>query len=127
MFLNLLISVIMKIRNFEIFKLHSDYCRTLGNPRRLMILALLNQRELSVGEIADGIGVPLATASQHLSLLRSKHIVEARKEGQTVYYRPTDPRLMEACRMIRTVLLDGMKARGEIAQEVDADDLIAME
>jgi ArsR family transcriptional regulator len=114
----------MKIRNYDIFKLHAEYCRTFANPKRLMILALLTRRELSVGEIADSIGVSMATASQHLSLLRSKHIVDSRRDGQTVYYRPTDPRLMEACRMIRTVLLDGMKLRGEIAQEIDPDDLV---
>ena len=114
----------MKIRNFEIFELHSEYCRVFSNPKRLMILALLNKREMSVGEIAECIGVPLATVSQHLSVLRTKHVVEARKEGQTVFYRPTDPRLMDACTLIRTVLLDGMKKRGEIALEINADGII---
>lgn len=114
----------MKIRNYEIFKLHAEYCRTLANPKRLMMLALLNRREMSVGQIAEAIGVPLATASQHLSVLRNKHVVEARKEGQTVYYQPADPRLLEACSMIRTVLLDGMKSRGEIALEIEADGIL---
>lgn len=114
----------MKIRNYEIFKIHSDYCRVFSNPKRLMILALLSKREMSVGEIAETIGIPLASVSQHLSALRGKHIVDSRKEGQMVYYRPTDSRLMEACLLIRTVLLDGMKKRGEIALEMDADGVV---
>ncbi len=121
----LYIFVIVKIRNFEIFKLHADYCRVLANPKRLMILALLAKRELSVSEIAASIDTPLPTVSQHLSLLRSKNVVETRKDGQNVYYRPSDPRLMDACELIRTVLLDGMKRRGEIATETGAEDLIA--
>lgn len=117
----------MKIENPELFQLHSEYCRVLANDRRLMILALLKQGEMSVGEIAAGIGASLAATSQHLGILRNRRIVEARKEGQTVYYRPTDPRLMEACTLIRTILLDGMRKRGELAREMNPDGLTSDE
>lgn len=93
----------------------------LANPKRLMILALLSKSEMSVGEIAEAIDAALPTTSQHLRALWSKHMVRMRKEGQTVFYQVADPRLMEACIMIRTVLLDGMKRRGEIAQEIEVD------
>lgn len=111
----------MKIRNPELFRLHADFCKMLANPKRLMILALLSKKEMSVGEIADSIDTALATVSQHLTALRNKHIVVARKEGQSVYYSVTDPRLMDACILIRSVLLDGMKRRGEIAREIEVD------
>ena len=111
----------MQIRNEEIFHLHADFCKMLANPKRLMILALLSKRELSVGELAGSMDTAMATVSQHLAALRGKNIVEARKDGQTVYYRATDPRLMDACIAIRTILLDGMKRRGEIAKEIEVD------
>ena len=109
----------MKIRNPEIFHLHAEFCKNLANPKRLMIMALLSHGEMSVGELAEAIGAALPTVSQHLTVLRNKHMVASRKEGQNVYYRGTDPRLMEACILIRTVLLDGMRTRGEIANMVD--------
>ena len=109
----------MKIQNIQLFQIHADYCRVLANPKRLMILACLEKKEMSVGEIADCIGSPLSTVSQHLSVLRNKHLVESRKEGQTVFYSPTDRRIMDACRLIRTVLIDAMKKRGEIAHEIE--------
>ena len=93
----------------------------LANPKRLMILALLSKGEMSVGELADGMDTAMATVSQHLARLRNKNIVVARKDGQTVYYRATDPRLMDACVAIRTILLDGMKRRGEMAKEIEVD------
>jgi hypothetical protein len=34
-----------------------------------------------------------------------------------------DPRLMEACSLIRTVLLDGMRTRGEVAEQMDPSGL----
>ena len=114
----------MKVRNPEIFRLHAEFCKNLANPKRLMIMAILAHGEMSVGELAECIDTALPTASQHLTILKNKHMVASRKEGQTVYYRATDPRLMEACTLIRTVLLDGMKRRGEIANEVDPDGIM---
>ena len=114
----------MEIRNRELFQIHSEYCRVLANPTRLMILACLDKREMNVGELSAAVGSPLSTVSQHLNILKNKHLVKSRKEGQTVYYSHTDTRIMVACRLIRTVLIDGMKKRGEIAQEINPDEVI---
>lgn len=91
----------------------------LGHPKRLKILALVNQGPMSVGEIAAAIDTPLPSVSQHLRALRNKHMVVARKAGQTVFYRTSDPRILEACTLMRQVLVDGLRARGEMARQVD--------
>lgn len=109
----------MKISNPDIFQLHADFCKVLASPKRLMIIALLSKREMSVGEIAEATDTALPTISQHLRVLREHHIVSTRREGQTIYSSLTDKRLMEACIKIRTVLLDSMKHRGTIAHEID--------
>ena len=114
----------MEILNPEIFKLHADLCKTIANPKRLMILALLAEKEMSVGELVEALHGRLANVSQHLRVLRSHYIVQTRKDAQTVYYRLTDRRLVEACTLIRSVLLDEMKRRGEIAQGVTAESII---
>ena len=95
----------------------------LSSPKRLMILFLLSKKEMSVGELAESMDTALATVSQHLTPLRNKQIVTTRKEGQTVYYKITDPRLIDACALIRVILLDGMKKRGEIAKEIEIDPM----
>ncbi len=110
----------MKAPDLRIFQLHADVCRMLANPKRLMIIALLGERPMSVGEIAKAIDTPLPTVSQHLRALRNKHIVTSRKEAQTVIYSATDPRILQACTLIRATLLDGMKERGELAREMAA-------
>ena len=117
----------MKIQNLEIFEIHASYCRVLASPVRLAILACLDKKELSVGELAEIIGSPLSTVSRHLSALKGKHLVTARKDGHKVFYSPTDRRIVEACRLIRTVLIDGMKTRGEIAMEIKPDEIIVDE
>lgn len=109
----------MKIRNPEIFRLHADFCKILANPKRLMIIALLSKREMSVGELAAASDVPLTTISQHLRVLRERNVVTTRKDGQTVYCQLADSRLMDACVRIRTILLDNMRQRGSLAEEID--------
>ena len=103
----------------DIFELHADLCKTLSNPKRLMILALLAKKEMSVGEIAEVIAVPLSNVSQHLTLLKAQNLVKTRKDGQTVHYSLADRRSIQACTLIRSVLLDKMKERGQVAQEID--------
>jgi len=115
----------MKFEHKELFSLHADFCRTLGNPKRLMILDCLSKKkESSVGEIAEAIQVPLTNVSQHLNILRSANIVRFRKEGQMVYYCLVDDRITLACITIRSILLDSMKEQGQIANGVEADNLI---
>jgi ArsR family transcriptional regulator len=109
----------------DIFELHADLCKTLSNPKRLMILALLAKKEMSVGEIAEVISVPLSNVSQHLSLLKAQSLVQTRKDGQTVHYSLSDRRIIQACTLIRSVLLDKMKERGQIAQEIDPRYVVA--
>ncbi len=61
--------------------------RTASEPRRLEILGLIWDRELSVGEIADALPVSMAAVSQHLSKLKRAGLVTVRREGRHRYYR----------------------------------------
>ncbi len=102
--------------NREVFELHADFCKTIAHPTRLMIVSLLGDEELTVGQLVEAIGVPLANISQHLRILRDRHIVVPRHEGRRVFYRLRDPRLVQACELIRTILLDGLSERGRLAE-----------
>ena len=55
--------------------------RTLGDPSRLRILALLAREELSVSELQDVLGLGQSTVSGHLAQLRRAGLVATRKEG----------------------------------------------
>jgi ArsR family transcriptional regulator len=107
------------VKRTDIFELHADVCRTISHATRLKILALLGHQEMTVGELAEIIGISLPNASQHLKLLKAHALVRARKEGQCVHYSIVDRRIIQACTLIRSVLLDQMKERGLIAAKVD--------
>lgn len=108
----------MNIDESQIYDIHADLCKAIANRTRLMMVALLADREMSVGEMVERLGISVTNASQHLRILRNNHIVHTRREGQTVFYRLTDARLPKACALIRSILLDDMRKRNEIARKV---------
>ncbi len=74
--------------------------RTLGNERRLMILCQLTDGERSVGELQPLVGLSQSALSQHLAVLREDGVVATRREGQSIWYRISDP---AAIRVVATL------------------------
>lgn len=74
--------------------------RALANERRLMILCQLSGAERSVSELQPLVGLSQSALSQHLAVLREEGVVATRREGQTIWYRITDP---AAVRVIETL------------------------
>jgi DNA-binding transcriptional ArsR family regulator len=79
--------------------------QALAHPTRVAIMEFLSYGELSVGQLCEKVGVEQANASQHLAVLRNKHLVETRKEGNQIFYRLRDPLLGEALEAMRKFFL----------------------
>lgn len=60
--------------------------KAMGNEQRLLILCLLVEGELSVGELQAEIDLSQSALSQHLAVLREAGFVDTRREAQTVFY-----------------------------------------
>lgn len=60
--------------------------RMLADATRVRVLWTLTVGELSVNELADLVGKPAASVSQHLAKLRMARLVRTRRDGTTVYY-----------------------------------------
>jgi rhodanese-related sulfurtransferase/DNA-binding transcriptional ArsR family regulator len=62
--------------------------KVLGSPKRLELLDLLLQGERSVEDLASLTEMGIANTSAHLQALRHARLVETRKVGTRVFYRP---------------------------------------
>jgi ArsR family transcriptional regulator len=89
----------------RILRLQSEICKILSNPKRLQILHLLREGEMTVSQLAAATGLRQANVSQHLALMRHRKMVIERREGNAVIYRVTDERINKACDIMRNVLL----------------------
>jgi ubiquinone/menaquinone biosynthesis C-methylase UbiE len=61
--------------------------KTLADPTRIRILALLEHEELAVQELMDVLGMAQSRVSRHLGILREAGLVRDRRDGTYVFYR----------------------------------------
>jgi len=87
-----------------LFELQAEICKTLADPKRLMLLHELREGEKSVGQLVTSLGLPQANVSKHLAILRERDLVLTRREGTTIYYRLASPKIGEACDLVQKML-----------------------
>ncbi len=75
--------------------------QALAHPTRIAIVEQLRDGELSAGTIIERLGLEQANASQHLAVLRAKHIVVSRREANQVFYSVRDRSLIEVLDVMR--------------------------
>ncbi len=64
----------------------TNLLKALANEKRLQILCLLAEKELSVTQINQQLALSQSALSQHLAILRRDELVDTRRESQTIYY-----------------------------------------
>lgn len=70
----------------------------LSNPLRVQIIEELDDRELTVNDLQEALGVPHASVSQHLGVLRVNRVVVERRQGRHVHYHLRQPELASMVR-----------------------------
>jgi ArsR family transcriptional regulator, virulence genes transcriptional regulator len=81
----------------------SDLLKSISHPIRLKILCLLEEREMTVGEIRDNVQTTHANISQHLSIMRNQGIIDFRKDANFIYNRISDGRITELIKHLRAI------------------------
>jgi len=107
----------------EIDVIQTSLLRALASPHRLRIIHLLGERPREVHELAGELGLGQATVSQHLAAMRSVGLVEADRDGRSVRYRLADAQILEACALMREVIVRRLSALGSIAAAARRLDL----
>lgn len=69
--------------------------KSMSHPIRLKILCLLQDHEMSVGDIRGEVETTNANVSQHLNILRNQGIIDFRKDANFIYNRISDKRILE--------------------------------
>ncbi len=93
------------------YNLHAEVCKTLANPRRQAIIDALRHGALKVNDLIAKTDIPQANLSQHLAILRSKGVVNTKKDGNHVYYSISNHKIIQAYDLISEVLMDEFENR----------------
>jgi DNA-binding transcriptional ArsR family regulator len=94
-----------------IFEMQAEICKTLTNPKRIEILNALKTDERTVTDLVNILGASKANVSQHLAVMRHKGILMTRREGVNIFYRVANPKVIEACALMKEVLFEQHTAR----------------
>lgn len=100
----------------NLYKLHAEICNTLGNPKRLEIIDTLRKRELTVTELAAALEISQSNLSQHLALMRQRGILVVRREGLNAFYSLSNPKILQACELMREVLAEHLESDAKLAR-----------
>jgi len=93
----------------QVYSYHAEMCRVFSHPKRLQLIDVLRNGEMSAGDLSHKLGVSPANLSQHLAMMRERHILLSRKEGNLVYYRIANPKLLQAFDMLREILFEQIR------------------
>jgi ArsR family transcriptional regulator len=90
----------------RIYKMHSEICKVFTSPVRAEILHILRNGKKTVSELVEITGHAQPNISQHLHLMKEKKIVKTERQGNSVYYILTNPKISKAFDIIEEILQD---------------------
>jgi ArsR family transcriptional regulator len=102
--------------NLDVFSLQSDLYNALSNPKRIEIVHLLRDKELTVNEMVEMLGLPQSNLSQHLTILRKSSVVSARRDGKNIFYKLSHKNIIEASDKIRDMLIEQYQGTSVVAE-----------
>ncbi|MFQ5997055.1 MAG: ArsR/SmtB family transcription factor [Dehalococcoidales bacterium] len=100
----------------QLYAYHAEMCKVFSHPKRLELINVLRDEEMSAGELGERLGLTPANLSQHLAMMRERHILVSRKEGNVVYYRIANPRLLDAFDLLREILFAQIRQDAALIQ-----------
>lgn len=101
----------------RIYELHAGVCKIMASPKRLKLINTLRDKEMTVTELVRLTGMSKINVSQHLAILREKRIVTARRAGMNIYYKLANPKVLQACDLMREVLFDQIREQHHVLEE----------
>jgi ArsR family transcriptional regulator, lead/cadmium/zinc/bismuth-responsive transcriptional repressor len=90
----------------------ADMFRLMSDPSRLRIILSCLETPISVGDMANALGLSASLVSHHLRLLRAGRLIQAERRGNRVFYLITDEH-------IRRVLSDMVDHVSESTPDIE--------
>jgi ArsR family transcriptional regulator len=99
----------------------AEFFQALSHPTRIAIVEFLRDGELSAGALIERLGVEQANASQHLTVLRAKHIVLNRRIGNQVFYSVRDRLILDVLDIMKRYFYAHLTEGQAMLDEIKAE------
>ena len=101
----------------QLYSYHADMCKVFSHPKRLEVINVLRDGEMSVTELSQKLGLTIGNLSQHLSMMKERRVLLSRKEGNIVYYRIANPKLIPCFDIMQEMLFDQIRQDAALIQD----------
>jgi DNA-binding transcriptional ArsR family regulator len=103
-----------------IYRLHAEFCKTLSDANRLLLISELSKGEASVNELVGRLDLHQSNVSKHLAVMRERGLVITRREGATIYYSLADKRISRAINLLIGAQKDLFEKRRVMSRRIAA-------
>ncbi len=103
-----------------IYQVKAEFFKTLGHPARIRILEVLREGEQAVSELIPAIEIEKSHLSQQLGVMRRANLIQARKEGSSVFYSVTNPAIFELLEVAKKILTSSLNDTKELLAELES-------
>lgn len=86
----------------------AELLKLMSNPKRLEIMDMIKDKEVTVNEISAVLGTRKSNTSQHLAYLRYVGIVTAKRSGKNIFYKLKDPRIIEPFKALNQIKIKSL-------------------
>ena len=81
----------------------SEILKTLGHPKRLLIICFLREGEKSVSEIEEFCQISQSQISNFLKRMMYENLLENRRDGNTIYYKIKDKKILALVQQLEKI------------------------
>jgi len=99
----------------EINLMHLQVCSALGDPKRILILYLLDDGPKCVNGLVEVMDVPQSTVSRHLKVLRDHRLVRTERQGTNIQYSLACDEIIQALELLRQINTQQVKENLDLA------------
>lgn len=105
----------------SIAALKAELFKALAHPIRVRALERLVVEAISVGDLAELLGLDITQLSQQLAVLRRANVVTTRREGNTIYYSVRDPRIARLFEVAKELLMAQLQDSRSILASLEGE------
>lgn len=109
----------MDVLDLQLLERQAEICKALGHSKRLHIIYLLQQDEMSAGDLAVALETTPANVSQHLNAMKQAGLVACRREASNVIYWLAVPEITQACSIVKAVLSEQIRQEHKLIHRTE--------
>lgn len=98
----------------EVYYLQAEFCKTIAQPKRLLILETLEKGPKTITELSEELGFSPPNIAQHIKALYEKGVIERTRKSNLVYYKLKYPEILKASRIMKEVMLKIHSQRSKV-------------